>query len=181
MPINKKIIIIVSVFLGLAIIFSTIFFLSRSLSESIAPSSSNLPSTTHYGAKVGDSGANLVGFDLTIYNPTSDKTYSNRLPLNFTIHWIYGLFSPNNSQLYGEYAYQLDCNQPVSLPTNQKTDYAKDFIANPSFSTNIDISRLSNGEHTLTITTDLKWDPFGDEPKSAMHQTSGPILFLIKR
>jgi hypothetical protein len=181
MSINKKIIIILSVIIGIAIILSTIYLLSRSLSESIAPPSSNLPSITHYGAKVGDSGANLVGFDLTIYNPTSDKTYSNTLPLNFSIHWIYGLFCANNSQLYGEYTYQLDSSQSVSLPTIQKTNYARDFIFDPSFSKNIDISGLPNGEHSLTITTDLKWDPFGDEPESAMHQTSEPIQFLIKR
>ena len=60
------------------------FFLTLAV---IIPSMAIAQTTSHYGDKVGDSGANLVGFDLTIYNPISQKVYANTMPLDFKIDW----------------------------------------------------------------------------------------------
>ena len=51
--------------------------------------------TSHYGAKTGDSGSNLVGFDLTVYKPINQEVYTNTMPLYFNIDWLVSLTSHN--------------------------------------------------------------------------------------
>jgi hypothetical protein len=130
--------------------------------------------------KVGQSGANLVGFDLAMYSPINQGVYSNTMPLHFKIHWIYGLLFYNNSILYGEYAYSIDNNPAVSLPSNQQSHSSKNFVANPSFSSNIDISNLTNGHHQIMIITDMEYNPFGGATISVCNQSSSPILFSVQ-
>jgi hypothetical protein len=146
----------------------------------LTPSMVNAQTTSHYGAKVGDSGGNLVGFDLTIYSPISQQTYSNTMPIHFKIDWIYGLLFYDNAKQFGLYAYQIDNNPPVSMPSNQKSNSSKDFISNPSFSTIIDISNLTDGQHQLVIIADMEWNPFGGGATSVCNQTSAPILFSVQ-
>ena len=99
-------------------IFLTLAFLTMSIT--------NAQTTSHYGAKVGDSGGNLVGFDLTIYNPVSHGVYSNSMPIHFKIDWIYGLLFYDNAKQYGLYSYQIDNNPPVSLQSKpKKSDSSK--------------------------------------------------------
>jgi hypothetical protein len=68
----------------LAVVVLILLFLTLAL---LTPSTANAQITNHYGAKIGDSGANLVGFDLTISSPISKEVYSNTLPLEFKLHW----------------------------------------------------------------------------------------------
>jgi hypothetical protein len=136
--------------------------------------------TTHYGDKVGDSGANLVGFDLTTYSPENQKIYTDTMPLNFKIHWIYGLMFYNNAVQYGEYAYIIDNGPAVSLSSNQKSNSSKDFVVDPNFSYNIDISNLPSGQHQLRINAQMKWNPFGGAPATVCNQTSDPIVFFVQ-
>jgi hypothetical protein len=168
MDIRKKTLVSVlaTFFLTLAIIISSII---------------NAQTTSHYGDEVGDSGANLVGFDLTIYNPISQKVYANTMPLDFKIHWNpVGLLFYENTKRYGLYAYKIDNNPSVSLPSNQKSNSSKDFISNPSFSSIIDISNLNDGQHQLVIIADMEWNPFGGGTTSVCNQTSAPLLFSVQ-
>jgi hypothetical protein len=158
--------------LASVILFLILGFLTQSMT--------NAQTTSHYGAKVGDSGSNLVGFDLTTYSPSNQQTYANTMSLHFKIDWIYGLMFYDNAKQYGLYAYQIDNNPPVNLPSNQKTNSSKDFIAHPSFSSNIDISNLTNGQHQLVILADMEWNPFGYAAVSVCNQTSSPILFSVQ-
>jgi hypothetical protein len=145
------------------------------------PSNANAQITSHYGAKIGDSGANLVGFDLTIYDPISQKVHANTMPLDFKIHWNpVGLLFYENAKQYGLYAYKIDNNPSVSLPSNQKSNSSKDFISSPSFSSIIDISNLNDGQHQLVIIVDMEWNPFGGGTTSVCNQTSAPILFSVQ-
>jgi hypothetical protein len=147
----------------------------------IIPSMTDAQTTSHYGDKVGDSGANLVGFDLTIYNPISQKVYANTMPLDFKIHWNpVGLLFYENAKQYGLYAYKIDNKPAVGLLSNQKSNSSKDFISTPSFSTTIDISNLKDGQHQLVIIVDMEWNPFGGGTTSVCNQTSAPILFSIQ-
>jgi hypothetical protein len=165
----------IMVSLAVAVIIS--LFLTLAL---LAPSMANAQITSHYGAKIGDSGGNLVGFDLTIYSPISQKTYANTMFLHFKIDWIYGLMFYDNAIQYGLYAYKIDNNPPVNLPSNQKSNSSTDFIIHPSFSSNIDISNLTNGQHQLVIIADMEWNPFGYAAVSVFNQSSSPILFSIQ-
>lgn len=174
----KTITVIIVIIAFLSIILCIVLFESSSNASLPTPSSA-IPTTAHYGAKIGDSGSNLVGFDLTIYSPTN-KEYANTVPLNFSINWIYGLMFSDNATQYGEYAYQIDKNPPISLESNQKSNSANNFISNPSFLTNIDISKLSNGQHRFVIIATMKWNPFGYEPVSVYHETSDSVMFLVK-
>ena len=158
--------------LASVILFLILGFLTQSIT--------NAQTTRHYGAKVGDSGSNLVGFDLTTYSPSNQQTYANTMSLHFKIDWIYGLMFYDNAKQYGLYAYQIDNNPPVNLPSNQKTNSSKDFIAHPSFSSNIDISSLTNGQHRLVIIADMEWNPFGGGTVSVCNQTSSLILFSVQ-
>jgi hypothetical protein len=148
----------------------------------IEPSLIGLPTTRHYGDKVGDSGSNLVGFDLTTYSPNNYWSYSNTMPLHFKIDWNYGLLFYDNAKQYGLYYYKIDNNLPISLPSNQKTNSSNDFIAHPSFSSDVDISNLSNGQHQLVIIAVMEWNPFGvdPEPFTVCNQTSFPIHFSVQ-
>jgi hypothetical protein len=146
----------------------------------VIPAVTVAQTTSHYGAKTGDSGANLVGFDLTIYSPISKKTYDNTMFLHFKIDWIYGLMFYDNAIQYGLYAYKIDNNPPVNLISNQKSNSSTDFIVHPSFSSNIDISNLTNGQHQLVIIADMEWNPFGYLAVSVFNQSSSPILFSIQ-
>jgi hypothetical protein len=155
----------------------TIVFVVAFLTSSMA----NAQTASHYGDKVGDSGANVVGFDLTIYTPISQKVYTNTMPLDFKVHWNpVGLLFYENAKQYGLYAYKIDNNTSVSLPSNQKSNSSKDFISNPSFSTIIDVSNLNDGQHQLVIIADMEWNPFGGGATSVCNQTSDPILFSIQ-
>ena len=144
------------------------------------PSLVGLPTTRHYGDKVGASGSNLVGFDLTTYNPVNWGVYSNRMPLHFKIDWNYGLLFYDNAKQYGLYSYKIDNDPPVNLPSNQKTNSSNDFIAHPSFSSNIDISNLANGQYQLVIIAVMEWNPFGIDPEPVCNQTTIPILFTVQ-
>jgi hypothetical protein len=146
----------------------------------VIPAVTVAQTTSHYGATVGDSGGNLVGFDLTIYSPISQKTYANTMFLYFKIDWIYGLMFYDNAIQYGLYAYKIDNNPPVNLQSNQKSNSSTDFIVNPSFSSTIDISNLANGQHQLVIIADMEWNPFGYLAVSVFNQSSSPILFSIQ-
>jgi hypothetical protein len=168
MDIRKKIL-----FLLLVSFFLTLTVLIQSITDAQA--------TSHYGDKVGDSGANLVGFDLTVYSPVSQRVYANTMPLDFKIHWSpVGLLFYENAKQYGLYAYKIDNNPSVSLPSNQKSNSSKDFISNPSFSSIIDISNLTNGQHQLVIVADMEWNPFGGGTTSVCNLTSVPINFLVQ-
>lgn len=158
--------------LASVILFLILGFLTQSIT--------NAQTASHYGDKVGDSGGNLVGFDLTTYSPSNQQTYANTMSLNFKIDWIYGLMFYDNAKQYGLYAYQIDNNPPVNLPSNQKSNSSKDFIAHPSFSSIIDISNLTNGQHQLAIIADMEWNPFGYAAVSVCNQTSSAILFSVQ-
>jgi len=147
----------------------------------LTPSMANAQTTHHYGDRVGDSGSNLVGFDLRVYNPISQRVYSKTMPLDFKIDWNpVGLLFYENAKQYGLYAYKIDNNPPVSLPSNQKSNSSKDFISNPSFSSFIDVSNLNDGQHQLVIIVDMEWNPFGGGTTSVCNQTSAPILFSVQ-
>jgi hypothetical protein len=168
---RKKIIIATVSIIAIALVSIILLF---------EPSLVGLPTTRHYGDKVGDSGSNLVGFDLTTYSPVNYRSYSNMMPLHFKIDWIYGLMFYDNAKQYGLYAYQIDNNPPVNLPSNQKSNSSIDFIVHPSFSSNIDISNLTNGQHQLAIIADMEWNPFGGGTVSVCNQTSSPIQFSVQ-
>lgn len=145
----------------------------------LVPSMANAQTTSHYGAKVGSSGANLVGFDLTVYSPDNQTVYNTTLPLVFNISWIYGLIFEPNAILFGNYSYQIDNNQPINIPSNQKSESYLDFEANQSFSIAVDISYLASGKHQLVIVADLEYCFVSSGPQSVFEQATSPITFTV--
>ncbi len=133
--------------------------------------------TSHYGAKVGDSGANLVGFDLTVYSPNNQTVYSRTMPLNFKIHWLVGV-SPFMWTLCGLYTYRID-NQPVVdiFPDNPTSN----FSYNPSFSHLLDVSGLSDGKHSIVISAGFYYkSQSGELVWKFLNETSSPLYFEVQ-
>ncbi len=139
----------------------------------------NAQITSHYGAKVGDSGAKLVGFVLTVYSPDNQTVFNTTLPLVFKIGWIYGLIFEPNAIMYPNYTYCIDNNQPVNIPSNQTSESYLDFKANQSFSITVDISNLTNGKHQLVIGAGLEYCFVNSAPDLIFNQTTTPITFTV--
>lgn len=143
--------------------------------------------TSHYGAKTGDSGSNLVGFDLTIYNPISKEVYSNKLPLNFKIDWIVGVYPFFNWTFAGIYTYSIDSKSPVSIESNQSESdriypvNEGNFKYNPSFSYLLDISNLANGQHSIVLSAGFYYESqSGVLEWQFLNETSSPIYFQVQ-
>jgi hypothetical protein len=148
----------------------------------ITPSTTNAQITSHYGAKIGDSGANLVGFDSTISSPISKEVYSNTLPLEFKLHWSpVGVSLFFNWTFSGIYTYSIDYNSPVSIVSNQSSSdfYGYSFKYNPSFSYLLDISNLENGQHNIVITAGMYYNISG-ELDELYKDSSSPIIFSVQ-
>jgi hypothetical protein len=154
----------------------------------LTPSMANAQITSHYGAKIGDSGANLVGFDLTISSPISKEVYSNTLPLEFKLHWSpVGVSLFFNWTFSGIYTYSIDYNSPVSIESNQSSsDFygygahsENGFKYNPSFSYLLDISNLENGQHSIVISAGMYFNDSG-KLHELYKDSSSPIIFSVQ-
>ena len=150
----------------------------------IIPSMTNAQTTSHYGANVGDSGANLVGYTLTTYSPDNQTVYANTMPLIFNITWIYGLMPIGNAKLSGVYTYSIDNNRHVIITANQSSNARfaggpwNDFEINPTFLNLIDISSLTNGNHELVITAGIYYN-FSGSLYQLFNESSTPVQFLV--
>jgi hypothetical protein len=150
----------------------------------IIPSVTNAQTTSHYGANVGDSGANLVGYTLTTYSPDNQTVYANTMPLIFNMTWIYGLIPIGNAKLSGVYTYSIDNNRPVTITANQSSNARfagspwNDFEINPTFLNLIDISSLTNGSHELVITAGMYYN-FSGRLDQLFNESATPVLFSV--
>jgi hypothetical protein len=172
--INKSVarlvvVVIISLFLALALLI---------------PLMTKAQTTSHYGANVGDSGANLVGFDLTMYNPINQKVYSKTMPLDFNIHWIVGVYPFFNWTFAGIYTYSIDNMSPIVIESNQssneKYDAKTDFKYNPSFSYILDISNLTDGVHKIVVSAGMYYNSNGHLMDDIFNETSSPIYFQVQ-
>jgi len=177
---NIIIAIILIVAIGVSSVVSFIIFFE--------PSLVNLPTVTHYGDKVGQSGANPVGFDLTMYSPTSQKNYAGTIPLNFNVRWEpFGVSTFFNWTFSGIYTYSIDNKPAVSLQSNQSaSDFygygpnaSRTFKYNPSFSYLIDISNLENGRHRIVISAGLYYNQSG-YLYQLFNESSSPFSFSVQ-
>ncbi len=144
----------------------------------------NAQTTSHYGANVGDSGANLVGFDLTMYTPIDQKVYSKTMPLDFNIHWIVGVYPFFNWTFAGIYTYSIDNMSPIIIESNQSSndhyDATTDFKYTPSFSYMLDISNLTNGAHKIVVSAGMYYNSNGHLMDDIFNETSSPIYFQVQ-
>ena len=165
----------------LAVVVIILLFLALAL---LIPSMAHAQTTSHYGANVGDSGANLVGFDLTMYNPVDQKVYSKTMPLDFNIHWIVGVYPFFNWTFAGIYTYSIDNISPIVIESNQSLnehyDAKTDFKYTPSFSYIIDISNLTNGVHKIAVSAGMYYNSNGHLMDDIFNETSSPIYFQVQ-
>lgn len=140
--------------------------------------------TSHYGAKTGDSGANPVGFDLTMYSPVNQSGYSKTMPLDFNIDWLVGVYPFFNWTFAGIYTYSIDNMSPVVIDSNQSSnsryDSATDFEYSPSFSYILDISNLTNGNHQIAVSAGMYYNNNGNLMDEIFKATSEPIYFQVQ-
>ena len=151
----------------------------------LIPSLANAQTTSHYGAKTGDSGANPVGFDLTMYKPINQEVYTNVLPLFFKIDWLVGVYPFFNFTFAGIYTYSIDNMSPIVIESNQtsndKYDAKTNFTYNPSFSYFLDVSNLSKGQHSIVISAGFYYrSQSGSLQECFLNETSSPIYFQIQ-
>ena len=151
----------------------------------LIPSLANAQTTSHYGAKTGDSGSNLVGFDLTMYKPINQEVYTNVLPLFFNIDWLVGVYPFFNFTFAGIYTYSIDSMSPIVIESNQtsndKYDAKTNFTYNPSFSYFLDVSNLSKGQHSIVISAGFYYrSQSGSLQECFLNETSSPIYFQIQ-
>jgi hypothetical protein len=80
-------------------------------------------------------------------------------------------------QLRGFYSYRIDNNSPVSIESNQSSNdlYGNNFKYNPSFSYLVNISELTNGQHTIVIYGSMNGDKVG-----TLYGFSSPVEFLVQ-
>ena len=143
-----------------------------------SPTPITSPSITHYGAKVGDSGANLVGIDLNMFSPITANQYAGLMPLNFSIHWIVGvsaIFGP----FVGIYSYRIDGWQAVKITPNEANSSDSGFKYDPTFSYTINTNGLGNGRHTLTVSAGLYFNISGNLEK-IYSVSSLPVVFQVQ-
>jgi hypothetical protein len=163
-------------------LFFVAFFLTMPL---LIPSmTTNAQTTSHYGAKIGDSGANLIGFDLTINSPISQKVYTDSLPFDFQLHWSpVGVSTFFNWTFVGLYTYSIDHKTPVSIESNQSESdiygNGSNFKYNPSFTYLLDISDLTNGKHVFVISAGLYYNMSG-QLSQLYNESSSPLQFLVQ-
>jgi hypothetical protein len=151
----------------------------------LIPSLANAQTTSHYGAKTGDSGANLVGFGLTMYKPINQEVYTNVLPLFFNIDWLVGVYPFFNFTFAGIYTYTIDKMSPIIIESNQtsndKYDAKTNFTYNPSFSYFLNVSNLSKGQHSIVISAGFYYrSQSGSLQECFLNETSSPINFQIQ-
>jgi hypothetical protein len=131
---------------------------------------------SHYGDN-GVSGANMVGFYLTVNSPISQKTYVSTLPLNIKIDW-----NPVGvSQFWpfaGLYTYSIDNKPAVSIVSNQSSNTG--FNYHPTFSYLLDVSNLTNGKHSMVISAGLYFNNSGQLMAQLCNQSSTPIFFIVQ-
>ena len=144
-----------------------------------SPTPITSPSITHYGAKVGDSGANLVGFDLNMFSPISANRYAGSMPLNFSIHWIIGVSAIFGWTFVGIYSYSIDGWSTVKITPNQNNSSDSGFKYDPTFSYTINTDGLGNGGHTLRVTAGLYFNQSGNLDK-LYSVSSLPIVFQVQ-
>jgi hypothetical protein len=151
----------------------------------VIPAVTVAQTTSHYGAKTGDSGANLVGFDLSINSPINQKVYADSMPLNFKLDWLVGVYPFFNFTFAGIYTYRIDNLSPIVIESNQtsndKYDAKTNFTYNPSFSYFLDVSNLSNGQHSIVISAGFYYrSQSGSLQECFLNETSSPIYFQVQ-
>jgi hypothetical protein len=151
----------------------------------LIPSLANAQTTSHYGAKKGEPGANPVGFDLKMYKPINQEVYTNVLPLFFKIDWLVGVYPFFNFTFAGIYTYSIDKMSPIVIESNQtsndKYDAKTNFTYNPSFSYFLDVSNLSKGQHSIVISAGFYYrSQSGSLQECFLNETSSPINFQIQ-
>jgi hypothetical protein len=137
-------------------------------------STTNAQITGHYGKS---SDPNLVAYDITLYSPSYQGVYANTMLLDFNLTWTYDLMPL--ATLHGEYTYRIDNGPPVSIASNKSaSDFfagGEDFKINPKFSYSIDISNLTNGHHSITVSPSMYWQ-FG----VLLNESAVPVLFSVE-
>ena len=117
-----------------------------------------------------------VTYSLKLSSPNNQTMYSVSMPLNFSIDWTYNLM-PIVGQLSGFYSYRIDDNSLVSIESNQSSNdlYADNFKYNPSFSYLVNISELTNGQHTIVIYGSMNGNKVG-----TLYAFSSPFVFNVQ-
>ena len=99
-----------------------------------------------------------VHYNLTIYSPNNQTSYSKTIPLDFNLQWI--IDRKPTYPFTGFVSYHIDNGAENNIESNQTANdqfasYQQDFIINPSFSYLANISGIENGYHNLVITGTL--------------------------
>jgi hypothetical protein len=162
--------------LGVIVIISLFFTLAL-----LTPSGGNAQITSSYGSNTG---LYPVAFTLTVNSPNQNTNYFGNMLLNFSVIWTdFPNISPfefvSDAPVTAYYYYALDNNPLVSIIANQ-TFITKDFYALPSFSYNLDISKLANGFHQITVIVQMYYLYNGQPSSLLINQTTSPVDFLVQ-
>jgi len=119
-----------------------------------------------------------ITYSLKLSSPNNQTMYSVTMPLNFSITWTANLMAGIVGQVSGFYSYRIDSNSLVSIASNQSSNdlYGfNNFKWNPSFSYLVNISELTNGQHTLVIYGSMHGDNVGQ-----LYAFSSPVEFFVQ-
>jgi hypothetical protein len=147
----------------------------------LTPSMVNSQIATSYAS---NNGVYPVAFTLTVYSPDQHSYYFDTVHLNFSVIWTdFPKIGPfefvSDTPVMAYYAYVIDSNPSVSILANQ-TFFTKDFYALPSFSYNLDISKLTNGNHQIAFIVQMYYLYNGQPSSLLINQTTAPVDFLVQ-
>jgi hypothetical protein len=147
----------------------------------LIPSFANAQITSSYASS---NGVYPVAFTLAVNSPNQHTNYFGNMLLNFSVIWTdFPKIGPfefvSDSPVMAYYAYAIDNNTSVSILANQ-TFITKDFYALPSFSYNLDISELPNGQHQIALIVQMYYLYNGQPSSLLINQTTSPVDFLIQ-
>jgi hypothetical protein len=147
--------------------FLTVVFLTSSITNS------------QDGAAQGYISPNVEGvhYNLTLYNPDNQTSYSKTMPLHFILEWV--IDRQPTYPFTGVVSYRIDNGARINVESSQTANdqyasYQQDFKINPSFSYSVIISGLENGYHTLVITGD-----FYAGSSLVFDEATTPFQFLV--
>ena len=146
----------------------------------LAPSVAKAQISRSYSSNAG---VYPVAFDLTVYNPNEDTVYFDTLLLNFSIVWTeFPTIGPfefaAEAPVIAYYAYSIDNTSSVSMMANLTN--TESFYAVPSFSCNLDISKLAVGHHQIALIVQMYYLYNGQQSSLLINQTTSPVNFSVQ-
>jgi hypothetical protein len=147
----------------------------------LTPSIGNAQITSSYSSNTG---VYPVAFTLAVNSPNQHTNYFGNMLLNFSVIWTefptVGPFEfAADTPVVAYYAYAIDKNPLVSILANQ-TFITENFYALPSFSYNLDISKLPNGFHQIAFIVQMYYLYNGQPSSLLINQTTFPVDFKVQ-